>query len=218
MAGILTEMTMQASKTLVQVFTRPPVPGGVKTRLIPALGEEGAAQLHSMLTQRIIDELIASKLPVELWCASQPDHVFFSKFNLDCYEQQGDDLGQRMHHALIDGLTRATKVVLVGTDLPPIDSSYIRRALASLNEHEVVLGPAEDGGYGLVGVINKAPEIFKGITWGGSDVLSTTCHHLNAQHLSYELLPPVWDVDTPEDLARYQLWLDASQANEAFGP
>jgi glycosyltransferase A (GT-A) superfamily protein (DUF2064 family) len=98
----------------------------------------------------------------------------------------------------------------VGTDLPFINKSYIDLAISGLRDHAVVLGPAEDGGYGLVGINKEIPDMFFDIEWGTEKVLSQTCNRLNRGDLDYCLLPLIWDVDRPEDLQRYKAWLDNS--------
>ena len=114
-----------------------------------------------------------------------------------------------MAFALADGLSRASKVVLIGTDLPSLDLSYVETAFDALDLHEVVFGPAVDGGYGLIGVSGSVPAIFSEISWGGSSVLEETCKKLNELRCSYRFLPLIWDVDTPDDLPRYNAWKEA---------
>jgi rSAM/selenodomain-associated transferase 1 len=126
----------------------------------------------------------------------------------EVFLQPDGDLGVRMAHALRNGVSRAPKTILIGTDCPPIDAAYVKQAFETLNTHDVVLGPAEDGGYGLIGVKNTVPDIFSGIDWGTDKVLAQTCRKLNAQRINYALLPLIWDVDRPEDLPRYYQWLE----------
>ena len=209
MTGILADMTNQPSDTLIQLFTKAPIPGAVKTRLIPELGEQGAAELHIELTGRMIHELSAWGNRLELWCASDINHPWFASVPHGRFLQQGDDLGQRMAHALNHGLRRASGVLLLGTDLPPVDSAYIEQAFAALTNHDLVLGPTLDGGYGLLGLRGEVPDIFTDIPWGSAEVLSATCSRLNKRQVDYKLLPLIWDVDTPEDLVRYHAWLDS---------
>ena len=199
-------MTNQSSGYLVQVFTRPPIPGQVKTRLIPELGEAGAADLHAELASLALKALGPSDLDYELWCASDIHHPFFDGFDVNRKQQQGKDLGERMENALKDGFSRASKVILIGTDLPTLNIDYLRKAFESLETHQFTLGPADDGGYGLIGSSGILPEVFSNIPWGGSEVLDITCQRLNAAQISYSLQPLLWDVDTPEDLPRYRAW------------
>ena len=108
-----------------------------------------------------------------------------------------------MLYSISDGLGRSERVVLVGSDCPPIDSGYVAQALALLKDHDVVLGPAEDGGYGLIGARRLLPEIFTDIIWSSDHVLSDTCSRLNEGLVNYAMLPLIWDVDRPTDIDRY---------------
>ncbi len=190
---------------LIQIFARTPVAGQVKTRLIPALGAAGAAALYLRLLRRTVAAArAAAPGAVELWCTPDCAHPRIADFaDLPCREQAGADLGARMAHALADGLQRARRVVLVGSDCPGLDAAGLRVALAALAGHEVVLGPAEDGGYVLVG-LRRPADIFTGIDWGSERVLAQTRQRLRAQGLRWHELPVLWDLDRPADLARYQ--------------
>jgi glycosyltransferase A (GT-A) superfamily protein (DUF2064 family) len=98
----------------------------------------------------------------------------------------------------------AAKVCLVGTDCPPIDATYVDAAFDALSGRDLVLGPAEDGGYGLIAMRSIAPSLFKGISWGGPDVLAETLDAARGSDLDVALLGMIWDVDTPEDWHRYR--------------
>lgn len=188
---------------VIQVFCRVPEPGKVKTRLIPELGEEGAAKLAMEMIAGLCLNLTGD-YDLEIWQSGEGDLGSYPTFH-----QEGDGLGHRMQAALENGLSRSGKVVLVGTDCPLVDSAYIESALGLLGEHDVVLGPVEDGGYCLVGVTGKVPPIFRGIDWGTDKVLAQTCQVLNQARISYALLPLIWDVDRPEDLPRYYAYRDS---------
>ena len=189
----------------LQIFARAPVPGAVKTRLIPVLGADGAAGLQTKLLQRTLAMATQSELaPVQLWCAPDCDHAAFR----DCpgvsrYVQQGADLGERMHHALIAGLETARRVILIGTDCPGLDGGYLCQAIERLAAHDVVLGPAEDGGYVLIGW-RRPVDLFTGIDWGSERVLDQTRARLRAAGASWHELPMLWDVDRPADVARLE--------------
>ena len=199
---------MKNPEPLIQIFCKAPVLGKVKTRLIQKLGRRGALDLYLQMFERLIAELSASGFNTELWISPDKDHAFFEPYAFARFQQAGPDLGGRMSTALRDGLTRHESVILVGTDLPLIDRSYIEQAVGALQTHDVVLGPAEDGGYGLVGVNAKTPDMFSDIDWGTERVLSQTCARLNRDGLDFGLLPLIWDVDRPDDLPRYQAWLE----------
>ena len=199
---------MKNPEPLIQIFCKAPVLGKVKTRLIQKLGRRGALDLYLQMFERLIAELSASGFNTELWISPDKDHAFFEPYAFARFQQAGPHLGVRMSTALRDGLNRHESVILVGTDLPLIDRSYIEQAVGALQTHDVVLGPAEDGGYGLVGVKAETPDMFSDIDWGTERVLSQTCARLNRDRLDYGLLPLIWDVDRPDDLPRYQAWLE----------
>ena len=199
---------MKNLQALIQVFCKSPIPGEVKTRLAPMLGNNGALNLHEDMTSRTLKELSASSWEIDIWATPDKDHEFFSLFHANRYQQLGSDLGARMASALNQGLSRSSTVILVGTDVPAIDCDYIEHALIALDCHNVVLGPTEDGGYGLVGVRDEVPDIFSDVDWGSDRVLGQTCARLNELRVNYGLLPLIWDVDRPEDIPRYYDWLN----------
>ncbi len=190
------------------VFCKAPVAGTVKTRLIPSLGEEGARQIHEELADRTIRTSMASGLaPVIIWAAPDTSHAFFRGIDgVELRAQEGDDLGARMHHALSSTLADANvaRAVLIGTDCPVIDAPYLDAALVALESHDAVLGPAEDGGYGLIGLREPCGEAFTGVEWGSDRVAAQTCSRLNRKGFNWALLPLIWDVDRPEDVRRYR--------------
>jgi len=181
--------------------------GKVKTRLIQKLGARDALDLYQQMFERLIAELSASRFKTELWISPDKDHAFFEPFAFARFQQAGPDLGGRMSTALRDGLARHESVILIGTDLPLINRSYIELAVNALRDHDVIIGPAEDGGYGLVGIKGEIPDLFSDIDWGTERVLSQTCARLNRDGLDFGLLPLIWDVDRPADLPRYEAWL-----------
>lgn len=192
----------------VLVFAKAPVAGQVKTRLIPVLGAERACGLHQELVERTLRRLLPFRDALELWCAPDASHGFFAQlgahFDIPLHEQQGDGLGERMHHATTDALGRAGKAVLVGTDAPMLDHTMIAAACAALDTHDAVFAPAEDGGYALVGLRNAMPIIFQDMPWGSDEVMASTRERLAATGAAWHELPTVWDLDRPEDLQRYR--------------
>lgn len=197
---------MKFSDSVIQVFCKAPEAGRVKTRLATQIGEEQATTLYAQMTKRVIDELSSAGLCSLEIHAVNAMHNFFTQFSSEAYEQSGGNLGDRMNASIRAGLNRYSKVVLVGSDCPEIDASYVSNALESLDQHEVVLAPVEDGGYGLVGINRHLPEIFSDIPWSTCDVLAATCRRLNLQKVNYGLLPLTWDLDEPGDLNRYKLF------------
>ncbi|MBU0498606.1 MAG: TIGR04283 family arsenosugar biosynthesis glycosyltransferase [Gammaproteobacteria bacterium] len=187
------------------VFAKAPEPGRVKTRLIPALGGEGAARLHHRLLERTLAE--ATGLPdveTELW-SPDPGHPVIVELaaaqGAGVREQRGRDLGERMGHALARGLAGASRAVLIGSDCPNMDRAYLMQAFAALEEAPVVLGPALDGGYVLIGLREACPPgLFRDIPWGSAQVLEISRARLRESGLAWIELPPQRDLDRPEDL------------------
>jgi rSAM/selenodomain-associated transferase 2/rSAM/selenodomain-associated transferase 1 len=193
------------------VFARCPKPGQAKTRLIPALGAEGAAGAQRDMTRHTLrwaDELArGGGVEVEIRFTGGDHDVMGELFGPQrSYVPQGPaDLGQRMVHALEDALAQGVRrVVIVGTDCPSLDASLTSDALARLATHDLVLGPATDGGYYLIGLSRRAPELFEGIAWGGDRVLADTLAAAGSLDLSHSMLPPLPDVDLPEDLVHWR--------------
>lgn len=195
------------------IFTRYPAAGRTKTRLIPALGPEGAAALQRRMTERIVSQvrrLAATRpLKVEIRYAGGDDSLMRSWLGSDLkYVQQVDGgLDRRMEVALSEALADgAESAVILGTDVPDISTAILDQAFDSLSGADVVFGPAADGGYYLVGVKQKAqaralPGLFEGIPWGSETVLALSLEKAAEGGLSVALLPQLADVDRPEDLA-----------------
>lgn len=189
-------------------FAKVPVAGQVKTRLQPVLGQAGALALHQRLIRFGWQQLAHSALaPMQLWASDVGGEAFFSQLDgvANIQHQVGRDLGERMHNASCAALMEAEFVVVVGADCPSVDAAYVAQALALLAAGEpVVLGPAEDGGYVLIGLRAPAAEVFNGIDWGQAGVLQQTRQRLLQAGLSWRELPVKWDVDRPDDLGRLE--------------
>ncbi len=185
--------------------------GRVKTRLIPALGAKRAAALHRRLTRQTLTSALNSRIgPVILFCVPDTRHPFFrqlkSDLGISLRSQRGADLGERMHHALKSALSQHTSALIIGSDCPGIDEQYLRQAAASLisGDNPVVLGPARDGGYVLLGATRLDPLIFHAVPWGSGQVLEVTRARLRELGWSWSELAPMEDVDRPEDLVRLE--------------
>ena len=189
------------------VFTRTPVPGRVKTRLIPAIGAERAANLHrAMLWRTVATAAAAGVGPVGLWCSPANAHPYIAElqraFGLDAHVQVGADLGERMHLALQSQLDDAGGALLVGTDCPFLEARDLQLAARALRAGaDAVIGPAEDGGYYLIGVRKSDPEVFTGVAWGSDQVLAATRQKLRDLGWRWRELATRRDVDRPADLA-----------------
>lgn len=119
-------------------------------------------------------------------------------------DQQGADLGERMAFSFSIALQTHDKVIIIGTDCPALDEEYIEQAIQALGEHDVVIGPAEDGGYVLLGLRKFSLELFTGISWGSDSVLKQTRQVLKDLSWSYKELGIMHDIDRPKDLHRYK--------------
>jgi len=195
--------------TAVVVFARAPQRGRSKTRMVPVLGEGGAARLSARLTRRTLATVRAARVgPIELHGAPNARHAFFLQHTrgsgIRLQNQRGNDLGARMALALSAALRRARSVILVGTDCPALQPADLRRAARALaGGCDVVLAPAEDGGYPLIGVRRVSPRIFENMTWGGAQVFAETGARLDALGWRWRRLRRLWDVDRPQDLERF---------------
>lgn len=204
------------------IFARYPTPGQAKTRLIPLLGPTGAALLHRQFVRITVDTCrrLRSRRSVvtELRFTGASHREMAGLFGHDLiYREQGPgDLGQRLRAAAAEAISSGTcKVVLVGTDCPLLDADRLDQAFAALDDQDVVIGPANDGGYYLIGVKSDHSELFTDIAWGGPDVLTHTLDACRRLGLSHALLPALSDVDTPEDLAT---WAAARLASRNVPP
>jgi len=198
------------------IFTRYPRPGNVKTRLIPELGPEGAAAVHRALTEQVVRT--ARQLVRENNIRLSVYHAGGSQRQMEdwlgrglCYqEQEGGDLGERMLGAFRDAWQRGARhALLIGSDCPAIDTGLLCEALAAVAERELVLGPAADGGYYLIGAAADLPEntlkyLFTGIAWGSSAVLQETLERARRTDIRVSILKELHDIDQPSDLTYFR--------------
>lgn len=185
----------------IAIFARAPVPGAAKTRLIPLLGADGAALLHEKLVLQALASARAADIgPVTLWCAPDSSHPFFAQTGAALADQQGADLGARMLHAFE---AAQGPLLLIGADCPAITPDDLRWCARALEEGEPALFlPAEDGGYGLVGLARPVPQIFTDMQWGVADVMAKTRARLLQANIPWLEGRTIWDVDRPDDYAR----------------
>jgi rSAM/selenodomain-associated transferase 1 len=197
-------MTRGITEVLI-IFARAPEAGRVKTRLIPGLGAEAACALHAACVLDVHARHADHAPPpreVVLYRAGDPGADFWRAMTGPQRDQRGVDLGERMAAAIAAELARAPKVVILGADSPTLPPERVDAAFAALDHVPVVLGPAEDGGYYLLGARDRLPPVFHGPAWGTARVLADTCDLLDAAGLRYQRLEDCFDVDRPEDLER----------------
>jgi len=191
----------------IAVLAKAPIPGLAKTRLIARLGADGAARLQAVLTEHAVRTALAAGLgSVTLWCTPDTRHPAFVKLahrtGVALEAQRGADLGARMAHAVAQRAGRGP-VLLTGTDCPALTPEHLRTAAAALEGgDEVVLIPAEDGGYVLVGLMESHPVLFEGVPWGSDRVIEVTRGRLRALGLRWSEPTTLWDLDRPADLDR----------------
>lgn len=201
----------QRGEAALVIFAKAPIPGQVKTRLCPPLTPDEAATLHGSFVLDTLERTKAAairlKLPFDryLACAPSSTLVFFKIMEerqaVKLIDQEGEDLGTRMHRACETLFTRGYQcVLLVGTDVPSLPLDHYRQALALLEKHDLVLGPALDGGYYLIGLKTAVPTLFENIPWSTGRVLALTREKANSLGMSTALLPEWRDIDRIEDL------------------
>jgi rSAM/selenodomain-associated transferase 1 len=179
------------------VFARAPVPGRVKTRLVPMLGKNGAARLYERMTAKALRTARSAGF-CSLWLFSTGKIK-----NLQSHSQGRGNLGERMHRAFHRVLQKHESAILIGSDCPALKASDLRAAARALRSGaDAVLSPAEDGGYALIGLRRNSRGLFQGIDWGGPQVLARTRAKLERLGWRWKELRTVWDVDRPEDVAR----------------
>jgi rSAM/selenodomain-associated transferase 1 len=180
----------------VALFTRWPEPGKAKTRLIPALGPQGAADLHRRLTERTVAIVRAAGLPLEIRSTGAAPAAFRDWLGVESVIDQGDgDLGARLSRT-----AETLPVLLLGADIPGLAPAHLAAAAAALATAPAVIGPAADGGYWLLGLAAPMPALFEDIAWGTEKVLAQTRDKLPS---GTKLLDTLADLDTPEDLAHW---------------
>ena len=186
-----------------------PEPGRVKTRLAAVLGDERACTLYRAFILDLADRL--ARLPYEVIWTYDPASAPFATLlpGARCVAQAEGDLGARMAHAVAAALAeRAAPVVVLGADVPHVSAACLAEA-AGVVPGRVVIGPAEDGGYYLIGLARHAPELFVDVPWGEDRVLEATLLRARRLGLETQLLPPTFDVDEASDLQRLRAVLDA---------
>jgi rSAM/selenodomain-associated transferase 1 len=202
---------VMAPKTSIAILAKAPIPGRAKSRLIPSIGAHAAAILQERMTAQTVETTLAAGTgPVTLWCAPDPSHVSFRELallhRLPLKRQVDGDLGARMLAALA---ATGGPTLVIGTDCPAFTVEHLRHAANALREADVVLIPAEDGGYVLIGARAAHASLFSDMTWGAATVLAETRKRIAALDLTAIEFAPLWDVDNESDLARLERELPA---------
>jgi rSAM/selenodomain-associated transferase 1 len=195
---------LMVDRTTIAILAKAPLPGLAKTRLIPELGADGAAALQARLIERAVETACAAKVgPVVLWCAPDETDPLFQAMgrtsDVTLARQPDGDLGARMFAAV---KAAPGPVLVMGTDCPAITPDELRIVAEVLHSYDAGLIPAEDGGYVLLGLRKPQPVLFSDIAWGTSSVGAETRWLMSAHGLTWRELPPLWDVDRPEDIER----------------
>ena len=200
---------MTKKDTALLVFTKTPVEGQVKTRLIPIWGTQGALMLYKDLLKSTLETAIASEIEdICLYCTPDKNEPFIqfcsTHYEVDLGLQEGHDLGDKMYNAFTEYLRQYNKVIIIGCDCPGMNREDIKLATKKLSEGvDIVLGPSEDGGYYLIGMGKSHRELFEDISWGTSSVLDETRVKIARLQLECYELKEKWDLDRPEDVYRY---------------
>jgi rSAM/selenodomain-associated transferase 1 len=196
---------------IVHIFAKAPQAGQVKTRLMPHYDAAAAAAIYRQLLWSQLTRL-AGQFRLQLWCAPSPQHPFLQQcaqqFAATLHTQHGADLGQRMAYALAS--TAPLPSVLIGSDCPTLDSALVQAAFRHLQQQAAVFAPTEDGGYCLVGMHKVPPGFFLDMAWSQTTVMAETRQRLQALGLTWAELPTQWDVDRPEDVARWAAMLKSA--------
>lgn len=190
------------------VFAKAPIAGEVKTRLLSSMDAQETTALYERLIWHSLNTAVRSNVgPVELWCAPSTDHPFFKdcagRFRIELHPQTEGDLGRRMADAFQKALKKADAALLMGADCPSLSPDDLKEAARYLSQgNQAVIGPAEDGGYVVIGLQQYEPSLFEGISWGTGAVLEETRQRLGRLGWNWHELPEKWDVDRPEDVER----------------
>jgi len=202
------------------IFIKAPVPGLCKTRLTPYLSPEVATEFYKSLVKNCFNKIKnINNTDISIFTYPDINNPFIKTLSLEyattCHVQTGEDLGERMFNALDKSLKTYEKSVLIGTDCPILDKSYLDKAFNALDQHDMVLGPANDGGYVLIGASKTEAQLFNNINWGTDSVLKQSLRNAHKSAYKTHLLDTLWDIDTPEDYIKYQNLIQQQTTNTA---
>lgn len=195
---------MSAVPTRIVIFAKAPVPGHAKTRLIPSLGEAGAAKLAKQMLDDTVNHALTAGLATPELCATpHPDDPSWAGHlptGLRLFDQGAGDLGQRLATAARRVIDSGERILLIGTDCPELDGKRLAEAALQLEGHDAVIHPAVDGGYVLLGLARTDPSIFQDIAWSTDTVAATTIARIEALGWSLFVGDTLSDIDEPSDL------------------
>jgi len=194
---------------LLIIFAKNARAGHVKTRLAETIGDEQALVIYRELVDIAAKTIEQVNVPYIVYYSDDSRSLDrLSAGAVDTKTQVGKDLGERMFNAFTDCFALGyQRIVLIGTDCPTLTNTHIQQAFNSLNDTSVVLGPAEDGGYYLIGLKMAVAELFEGVNWSSPTVLRETIERCTQQHFTFSLLPTLRDLDTFADLiAHFPGW------------
>ncbi|MGA8832530.1 MAG: TIGR04283 family arsenosugar biosynthesis glycosyltransferase [Desulfomonilaceae bacterium] len=201
-------LSKKSNKDIIIIFCRYPAPGTTKTRLIPALGAQGSADYHRLLSELIVScardfVKLHRRTAIEIYYTGGNEALMKDWLGADLLyvEQPSGDLGSRMQSSFDRAFLKgAGHVVIFGTDVPALSVNLLEEAFKKLKSHDMVLGPSEDGGYYLIGLNRPFNGLFQGIAWGTHTVAQDTLRLARQHHLAYDLIKRLKDVDRPEDV------------------
>ncbi|MCK5655242.1 MAG: TIGR04282 family arsenosugar biosynthesis glycosyltransferase [Candidatus Aureabacteria bacterium] len=195
-------------KRILIIFAKEPVRGKVKTRLAPHLSQTKCLALYKELLEATVALARGVKCGKKIiaydFCGRNPSFLKKIASDFEFYKQNGKDLGARMFDAFETFVTNNTKAVIIGSDSPDLPRSYISRAFEMLSKNDLVLGPAYDGGYYLIGLKEPCKKIFEGIKWSSGSVFERTLEKAKKLKKKAAVLNSWHDIDTPEDLKYFK--------------
>jgi len=217
------EMLTEGSPAII-VMAKAPVPGRVKTRLCPAISEEQAASLAACFARDVVEKVLSLAWPVIVAYAPAEERGLLAALlpsSLLWTPQRGQTLGERMQSALEEaGALGFSPLVMIGTDSPTMPPSLIQKTVETLDTDlaDIVLGPAEDGGFYLIAMRYPVVSLFNNVAWSTVAALADTLRNTSSLNLRVAQLPVWYDVDTPEDLERLQNELRANPTARKWAP
>jgi len=207
---VLSESSFDLRQYLI-VFIRYPEPGKVKTRLIPDVGAEAAAFLYKQMAEYTLQQArelqLFRPILIEVWFTggSEAQMRNWLGDDYDYYLQPEGGLGDRLSYALQTAIAQGgNSVILIGTDCPELDTAILDRGFRELQQHDLILGPATDGGYYLIGLKRFVPQLFTDIPWSTAVVLQKTVKAAEELGLTISCLPYLTDIDTAKDIVIWE--------------